>query len=518
MGFCKSSLSLDELAKSQGMAKQKNQYTMSSDFSGARTYMWYAEGLKNYYHAADRTVCDTISFSCFKKNQRQLTRSMIIKRIVWHCLSFSRHFARPTNLVQPTIFVNKCQKWWVWPVVFFLLAPTAPQPSLAQESSPSAKVVARLATMINQGGYAVTRGERLLATYNLDQPLIPASIAKLATSLAALNKLGPDYRFRTEIYLDRNDNLYLKGYGDPFLVSEEVAELVKELHQAGVTTINSIFIDETAFDLEAEVDGRDGSLNPYDVGPAAMVANFNTINLRVGPQGKVESAEPQTPLLPLMIELGCKLPIGGQRINVNAKPDGPALLAGQLFRFFQQQTGIAGAGRYGRRAAPNGASLVLVHRSSHSLSELIQGLLEYSNNFTANQIFLTLGAEEFGYPATWAKSRRALADFLGQDPLLAQGIHLEEGSGLSRRNRVTVRAMLRILELFQNYASLLPEKKQCLLKSGTLAGVYSYAGYLPCPNGRDRVVIILNQWQNNRDEVLRILRNIYDEAVETNQE
>jgi len=422
---------------------------------------------------------------------------------------------RSLNLVQPGPFVNKWQKWCAFPVAFFLLTLIISQPSLAKTATPSKKVAAQLAALVNQGGYAVTRDGRLLAAHNLDQPLIPASITKLVTSLAAIDGLGPGYRFRTEIYQDSDANLYLKGFGDPFLVSEEIAALLTELRQAGVTSINSIFIDETAFALDAEVDGRDGTLNPYDVGPAALVVNFNTINLLVESPGKVASAEPQTPLLPLMTELGRKLAPGEHRINVTARPDGPILLTGQLFRVFQQQAGIAGSGEYGRRMVPPNARLLLVHHSKRNLTELVQGLLEFSNNFTANQIFLALGAEKFGYPATWDKSRRAMVDYLSRDPLLAKGISLEEGSGLSRHNRVTVKAMLRVLELFRDYAGLLSEKERCLLKSGTLSGVYSYAGYLPCPNGRDRIVIILNQGRNNRDEILEIFWRLYEVAGTT---
>lgn len=427
-------------------------------------------------------------------------------------------FKRTTNLVQTTIFVNKWRHVGAFLAGLFLLALIAPLPGRAAANPPAAKTPARLAALVKNGGYALTRDDRRLTGHNLDQPLVPASTAKLITALAALQTLGPDYRFRTEIYLDQADNLYLKGYGDPFLVSEEIAGILTELRQAGVTTIKAIYTDESAFALEEGVDGRDGTLNPYDVGPAALVVNFNTVNLRVVARGQVASAEPQTPLLPLMVELGRRLPAGEHRINVTANPEHPPLLAGQLFRAFQQQAGISGTGEYGRRPVPPTARLVLVHHCGRDLRELVRGLLEFSNNFTANQIFLALGGEKFGYPATWAKSRRAINDFLGREPLLAQGIHLEEGSGLSRRNRVTVRAMLRVLELFQDYAGLLAEKQQCLLKSGTLSGVYSYAGYLPCPNGRDRIVIILNQERNNRDEVLGILWEMYDEAGGTKQE
>ncbi|MFN2369247.1 MAG: D-alanyl-D-alanine carboxypeptidase, partial [Desulfurivibrionaceae bacterium] len=89
--------------------------------------------------------------------------------------------------------------------------------------------------------------------------------------------------------------------------------------------------------------------------------------------------------------------------------------------------------------------------------------------FIANQIFLQIGAKRFGYPATWEKGRRAVQDFIEKDPELAEAaIKIEEGSGLSRKNRLTVRAMLRILELFKPHAPLLSEKDGVLLKSGTL--------------------------------------------------
>ncbi len=346
----------------------------------------------------------------------------------------------------------------------------------------------------------------MLVSLNPDQPLVPASTIKLVTALVALDSLGPDYRFRTEIYQDGNHNLYLKGYGDPFLVSEEIGPLVSELKAAGVAAINSIFVDDSAFALEEGEDGLGASLNPYDVGPGALVVNFNTVNLMVSKEGRIDSGEPQTPLLPLMTRLGRQLAPGEHRINITVDPANPVLLTGQLFRAFQRQAGIPGTGDYARRPTPPSARLLKTHLSSRDLLELVRGLLRYSNNFTANQIYLTLGAEKYGYPATWAKSHRTLQEYLDRDPLLAEGIVMVEGSGLSRRNRVTARALSRVLELFQSRARLLPVKDGLFLKSGTLTGVYSFAGYRPGPKGLERLVIILNQPDNNRDEIVRILK------------
>jgi D-alanyl-D-alanine carboxypeptidase/D-alanyl-D-alanine-endopeptidase (penicillin-binding protein 4) len=134
----------------------------------------------------------------------------------------------------------------------------------------------------------------------------------------------------------------------------------------------------------------------------------------------------------------------------------------------------------------------------------------YSNNFIANQIFLATGAARYGFPATWLKGHRAMQEFAKKDKELSRmNIKLVEGSGLSRNNRLTAGAMLKVLELFKPHAGLLPKKDGVMIKSGTLTGVYSYAGYLPTTSGLDSFVIILNQQKNNRDEILDILKQVH---------
>jgi D-alanyl-D-alanine carboxypeptidase/D-alanyl-D-alanine-endopeptidase (penicillin-binding protein 4) len=213
-----------------------------------------------------------------------------------------------------------------------------------------------------------------------------------------------------------------------------------------------------------------------------------------------------------MTRLGQHLPPGKHRINISRDPADGLLLAGQLFRSFQQKAGISGKGLISRRKAP-ATKPVLSHYSSRKLPELIAALMLYSNNFIANQIFLQIGAKKFGYPATWHKGQQAILDFTKKDPVLnSTAINLVEGSGLSRKNRLTLRAMLRVLELFKPHAQLLPEKNSLLLKSGTLTGVYSYAGYFTANGNLDGFTIILNQDKNNRDKILELLEETYREA------
>jgi D-alanyl-D-alanine carboxypeptidase/D-alanyl-D-alanine-endopeptidase (penicillin-binding protein 4) len=156
-------------------------------------------------------------------------------------------------------------------------------------------------------------------------------------------------------------------------------------------------------------------------------------------------------------------------------------------------------------------TLVYRHFNSRSLRDNLDGLLRYSNNFIANQLFLTLGAHRSGYPATSASARAALQQQLaelygagfGNDP---RSLLMVEGSGLSRQQRSSAAGMLHILEAFRPYADLLPEVDGNLRKSGTLTGVYNFAGYLPGPDGLYPFVIMTSQAANNRAEILRLLR------------
>ena len=77
-------------------------------------------------------------------------------------------------------------------------------------------------TLVDNGGFVLSGNNHIVAEHNAEKLFIPASILKIATSLASLSILGPEYRFRTELYLTNNNDLYIKVSGDPYLTSEEV--------------------------------------------------------------------------------------------------------------------------------------------------------------------------------------------------------------------------------------------------------------------------------------------------------
>lgn len=339
---------------------------------------------------------------------------------------------------------------------------------------------------------------------------MPASVLKIGTALAALRILGPDYRFTTFFYYTAEHDLYIQGFADPMLVSEEVAQIVATLRKRGISAIRDIHLDDSACRLEHGTDGAENTLNPYDAQNSCLAVNFNSISFIKGLNGSVISGEEQTPALPLMRELAQGAAPGKQRINTTAHGNQSLRYVGELFAelFRKQGDTVSGGILFG--PVPQGLKPVYEHSSGKPLSEVLTGLLKYSNNFIANQLFLAVGARQFGWPATWDKGRRAVTALYRNDLGLSEkDIVIREGSGLSRENRVTPRAMLAILEAFKPHAGLLPFENNCLRKSGTMTGVYGYAGYFAGERGLDSFVLLLNQPENNRDQVLELLAALH---------
>lgn len=389
-------------------------------------------------------------------------------------------------------------------LLFFCLATTS---QTAMASCPD------MQGLLRNGALAVADSSgTLLSACNPDRPLVPASIVKIATLLVALRVLGPDYRFNTGFYQDAADNLYIRGFGDPTLVSEEIDLIAVHLRSLGLDRVHTLFIDDSTFALEGPTPGRFISDNPYDAPVGALAVNFNTVAVFKDKRGNITSGEPQTPTLALMHELARGYPPGRMRLNIcrdgAEEKERSARHAGELFRAILEQAGIGVHRLGGRRATPANARLLLMHSSSQDLATIGATLMHSSSNFTANLIFLQTGARRMGYPATWEKARAVmrgeLQAMLGHK--LAQETVIKEGSGLSRENRISARSMLALLEYFRPYRHILLQEGGFARKSGTLTGVYNLAGYLP--NGH-AFVLILNQPANTREAVLRKLWQIH---------
>lgn len=372
----------------------------------------------------------------------------------------------------------------------------------------------RLAALIGDGSVLLhsPSGDTLL-NINANSPLLPASILKIPLAQVALTTLGEDYRFETHFYHNDSGDLLIRGLGDPFLVSEEVAGIGEVLAQRGLLKIRRLVMDDSAFEPNLDLPIESATDQPYGARNSALAVNFNTVNLAWAVDGALITGEAQTPLTSLARELGASLAAGEeQRINLGGDPRTGLRQAQQLFAHFLEEAGISvtDAGFY-REAVNDDWELFYRHRSSRSLKDNIDGMLRYSNNFIANQLFLTLGAQQTGYPATVEAARAVLrarlvelyGENFGSDP---QTLLMLEGSGLSRAQRATAEGMMQILEVFEPHADLLSEVDGVLRKSGTLTGVYNFAGYIRGADGLYPFVIMTNQAANNRAQILRLLR------------
>ena len=353
------------------------------------------------------------------------------------------------------------------------------------------------------------KGNEILAQ-NADKPFVPASVTKIVTAWLALQVLGADYRFQTRFYLDKDRVLYVRGGGDPFLISEELAMLAPPLVEAvGKAPLTGIVLDASYYPANLRIPGIENTNESYDAGNSALAVNFNTIYaLRKG--SKILSAEEQTPITPLAIsQFRARGPKGRGRISLAHDPTVALKYAGELIAAFIEKAGGQVKGKVATGPVPAGLEPIYVHKQSRPLSEILVELLQASNNYIANQIFLEVGAHRLGAPVSLAKSLNVAHDMLAEHKL-ADAIHLEEGSGISRANHFTARGLAEVLKLFAPHASLLHGHDGGENKTGTLDGVRTLAGYAnTSSHGQVRFVISLKG--NNGPLRFRLLRAIESE-------
>ena len=346
-----------------------------------------------------------------------------------------------------------------------------------------------------------------LVVQNADKPFVPASVTKIVTAWLAMEVLGGDYRFETRFYLDDKRVLYVRGGGDPFLISEELASLATKLVAAiGKKPITGIVLDASYYPSNLRIPGIEDTDEAYNALNSALAVNFNTV-YAVRSGNKVRSAEKQTPITPLAItQFRLRGPNGRGRISLSQDPAVSLQYAGELIAAFIERAGGRVKGKISTGTVPEGLEPIYVHRQSRTLSKVLVELLRASNNYIANQIFLEIGGHRLGAPVSLEKSLQVANELLAAQGLAA-AIHLEEGSGISRNNHFTARGLAKVLELFAPHADLLRGHDGGMNKTGTMEGVRTVAGYADTSShGRVRFVISLTS--NDGEMRFRLLRAI----------
>ncbi|HEX8907594.1 MAG TPA: D-alanyl-D-alanine carboxypeptidase/D-alanyl-D-alanine-endopeptidase, partial [Anaeromyxobacteraceae bacterium] len=442
------------------------------------------------------------------------------------------------------------------------LAPRPAHPAPAQGDLPASldrrkaldlaldEIVSRTPLHAARAGIVVASldsGEVLYA-HDPDVLLNPASNVKLFTSAAVLARLGPEYRFDTEIYADGAPSggtvkaLYVKGKGDPTFVTERLWALAGEIAHRGVKVVRGdLVVDDSFFDGQREGPGYDQERGDrsYLAPVGALSLNFNVVAIHVAPgaragdRGRVELEPPSDYLevenrtrtvrpsgrrrvTPSSVRLqsgrqrivvDARLPAGGRDQVFYRKIDDPPLYFGHTLRRLLELRGVRVTGQVRHAAVPTSARLLLVAQSE-SLGEVVRRLDKTSNNFVAEQLLKTLGAEKKGLPGTWPKGVEAVEDFLAEAGLPRGSYVMKNGSGLNDSNRFSARQTVTLLRevwrrfpIMADFLAALPvagkdgttrwrmesTDGRLRAKTGTLENVTSLSGFVETA-ARERLV------------------------------
>lgn len=385
--------------------------------------------------------------------------------------------------------------------------------------------------------------------WQADLPLNPASLMKLLPTFAALETLGPAYTWRTPVWLQGplqdgvlEGSLVIKGQGDPRLVVERVWGLLRRVQQLGVREIRGdIVLDRSAFSLaELSPGDFDGEpLRPYNVGPDALLLNQRvfTLTLMPDPAARVARVAMEPPLAGVSVPATVPLqagPCNDWRSALRADFSDPSriTLAGaypgscgerqwpvayaeptsyntRLLQALWRDLGGTLKGRVREGAAPADAppSFEIV---SPPLAEVVRDINKFSNNPMAQQLFLSMALQQRGQ-GTVGGAREGLSQWaasrLGDS---AASLVVDNGSGLSRDNRLSARLLGRLLQVawaspvMPEFVSSLPVagadgttrrlkslEGRAHLKTGSLRDVAGIAGYVHTPSGRRLAVVAL---------------------------
>ena len=385
----------------------------------------------------------------------------------------------------------------------------------------------------------------------------PASLMKLVTTLVALDSLGPAHTFKTRAYADGpivegvlRGNLILQGGGDPALTLERFWQLLRELRERGVREIRGdVLLDGRFYQFDPIDPGAfdQSPLRPYNAPPSALLVNFNTLNLRLSAADGTLSArlDPQPlnamPVLSGLVQIS-NAPCNGWREKVVQKIEGnqivlsgsyssacgeqsmplnflspEATLAAAFGAIWKELGGVHGGQvlpvMSGTEVAVNAPLQLLLEFDSPPLAQLVRDINKFSNNVMAKMLFLNLGAARFEAPATWDKAECAVRSWFKEHGLESPELVLENGSGLSRIERISAASLASLLRYaaaspaYYEFAASLPavglEGTQkgrmpeavtlgsAWLKSGTLNGARNLAGYTLGRNGARRILVML---------------------------
>jgi D-alanyl-D-alanine carboxypeptidase/D-alanyl-D-alanine-endopeptidase (penicillin-binding protein 4) len=446
------------------------------------------------------------------------------------------------------------------------------QPTIASPANPALDVTSPVANpplLLKEAAASLTRkiGEygghlgvavldvqtgELLVAQNDHRPLNPASNAKLFTAAAALSQLHGNYRFETGLYGETKGasatKLVLRGQGDPSLATRDLWEMVQDLKDQGIRRVEGdILVDQHFFDesfVPPAFEQQPNEWASFRAPVSALALNENTLTMTVRPAAPDASAvvtfdppgfvdidgvvktssdgHPESVRLELapngnrmIAHVGGSIPEKERVVSFVRRVDNPSLLAGYALRALLVSSGVAVGGDV-KLGGEDVKPLIALHRS-RPLSSLLYELGKASDNFYAEMVLKTLGAEQKGRPGKSADGADVVARYLRDIGALEDGTIIKNGSGLFDANRVTalgtaklLRAAYRDPAISTEYVAQLSvggvdgtlhkrfrelrEKRLLRAKTGTLENTVALSGYVLAPAGKSPIAfsIIVN--------------------------
>lgn len=440
---------------------------------------------------------------------------------------------------------HKKQYIMILAVLFFpgVAAATTTLPPPVEKLLETAQIPLTAVTVV------IRNKDTVFLNHNGTQAFNPASLMKLLTTYAALSTLGPNYTWHTDFlsaslpdHGSLRSPLYIRGQGDPKLTLDRFLLALQRLRNQGIKRLNNIVIDSTYFDIPSNEPSFDEDVfNPYNVEPNALLLNFNSINLTLPETGHKVSIEPapsnlsisngikpihtvcgewETGLNTNIVKTGKKIRLmlsGHYPTSCGMKHWNLSLMSHQeyfsgVFQQYWKSLGGTLTGNILPGKTPDNAQILLSTESA-TLLEMIRDINKFSNNVMARQLFLSLGKTQANEAKTLDMAKHTVQDLLTNKGLNFPELILENGSGLSRQERLSAASLATLLAvaatepLGSEYISSLPivaldgtMRKRLLgrsvagtahIKTGTLDGVKGIAGYVQKPGGENSVVVFM---------------------------
>lgn len=419
---------------------------------------------------------------------------------------------------------------------------------------------------------------KIVYAYNTMKSLLAASVTKIITTAAALHYLSPEYRFKTTfLYTGERKgsviqgNLIIRAGGDPKLLTKDLWSVANQIKASGIRKITgNLIVDAHFFDHydRAPAWETERSQRAYDAKLSALSLNYNSLTVHVQPGSQVGQKlnvwlEPALPYMAVentattikrgrntisvsrsepidgqvKIQVKGKLPISVQKKAIYRNVNNPMRYASETFRALLRQVGVAINGQTKIVFTHPLVGNELSQHLSEPLSMILKELNTFSNNMMAESIIKTIAAERLGGAGSHVKGLRLVKEFLRHSGVSLQGVVLKDGSGLSRQNRMTTRAITDLLkkmysrfDIGPDFMSSLrvmgaygvlskrlaksPARGKVRAKTGSLRGVSTLAGYIENQTGQKfAFALFLNQnrcgpWKADKVED-RIIAAIY---------